>query len=385
MKNRKIAVAINFDWPLQRYHKLFEGIQAYAEKYTDWLLVWDHYPECRLEMSKTKSYYDGVIGRVSFETFEQSKRLGIPVVNTWSSNLIKDITTVTVDYYKAGEIAAEHLLLKGFRNFVNIDYRASESSTSFNNGFMNAAKSYKCKFERHLISYKCTSDLKTWNKLNSDFKKWSKKWQTPLGIYCSLSGIGPLVTARCIENGFRIPEDVSVITAGNEIAYCEGFHPSISSVEINYFKIGYEAARLLDIQLQNKPVDQEWIRMGAVGCIPRESTDNYAVQDRDLKNALRFINDNYQKNILVTDVVDYVKISRSTLERKFLKDIGHTVFDEINRLRISSAQRLLLETDIEVADIGKTIGFSGSNHFIRVFKKLNKTTPGKYREINKVY
>ncbi len=383
MKKYRIAIAINFDWPLQRYHKLFEGIQAYADNSKNWLLIWDHYPECRLEKSKTQSYYDGVIGRISFETFEQSKRLNIPVVNTWSSNLIKDITTVTVDYFKAGEMAAEHLLLKGFRNFVNIDYRANESATSFNSGFMNAAKDYNCKFERHLISYKCTSDLRVWDKLNSDFKKWSKQWRAPLGIYSSLSAIGSLITAKCIENGFRIPEDIAVITSGNELAYCEGSRPSISSIEINYFKIGYEAARVLDHKLQNKTVEHELIRMGAIGCIPRESTDNYAVQDNDLKNALRFINDNYQKNILVPEVVDYVKVSRSTLERKFLKIIGHTVFDEINRLRICSAQRLLLETDLEIAEIATMIGFSSSNHFIRVFKSLNNITPGKYREINR--
>ena len=38
------------------------------------------------------------------------------------------------------------------------------------------------------------------------------------------------------------------------------------------------------------------------------------------------------------------------------------------------------ETDLKIADIAQMTGFVDSNAFIRIFKKLKGTTPGKYKE-----
>jgi len=382
MNQKRIAVSINLDWPLKRYHELYKGIQEYAKEHTDWLLVWDHFPEQRLKKCKTVPYYDGVIGRVKYEAYDEIKRLNIPVVNTWATNAIKDLTSVIVNFEKVAEMAADHLIKKGFRNFVLIDFRSSGTKQVFFKGFMNKVKPYGCPVKRYLISHNTDMVASLWNKFNDDFESWIKDWKYPLGIVVAMSSIGPKITSRCIESGLRIPEDVAIVSSGNDLSFCEGRHPTISSVDINYFQAGYESARLLDMKMRGEEPKEKTFFIEPRAFVARESTDSYAVQDKDVQLALRYISENYDDNIQVIDVVEAVDVSRSTLERRFQDIIGHSIYDEINRLRLSSVKRLLIETDMDIKNICKESGFSSSHHLRRVFFKDTGINPGEFRKKN---
>ena len=381
-KEKKIAVSINLDWPLNRYHDLFKGIQGYAAEHTDWLLVWDHFPEQRLKKCKSVPYYDGVIGRIKFDAYDEIKRLNIPVVNTWASNDIKEMTSVLVDFKEVGEIAAHHLIKKGFRNFVYIDFRKSGFRQDYYKGFSETIKPYNCRLNQYLISNTMDSVPAAWNKFNEDFEAWVKEWSFPLAIVTTMSAVGPKIAYRCLENKLRVPEDVAIVSAGNDLAFCEGRFPTISSVDISYYKVGYEAARLLDMKFKGQSLDKKKYYIKPRGFVPRESTDSYAIKDKDIKAALRYISENFHNNIQVIDVLDSVDVCRSTIERKFIKEIGHSIFDEINRLRISSAKRLLIETDLDIKKICKSAGFSNPHHLRRAFIKDSGMNPGEYRKLN---
>ena len=380
---KKIAVSINLDWPLNRYHELFKGIQGYASEQSDWLLVWDHFPEQRLKKSKKKPYYDGVIGRIKFDAYDEIKRLDIPVVNTWATNDIKEMTSVLVDYEEVGEIAANHLIKKGFRNFVYIDFRKSGFRQNYYKGFRGLVKKYKCPVKQYLVSNRMDSAPSEWNKFNEDFESWVKDWKFPLAIVTTMSALGPKIAYRCLENKLNIPKDVAIVSAGNDLAFCEGRFPTISSVDINYYKVGYEAARLLDMKLKGQKLDKQKYYIKPRGFVPRESTDTYAVEDKDIKAALRYISENFHNNIQVIDVLDSVEVCRSTLERKFTSQIGHSIFDEINRQRLSSAKRLLIETDHDVKKVCISAGFSNPHHLRRALMKDCGVNPGEFRKRNK--
>ena len=97
MNEVKIAISINLDWPLKRYHDLYAGIQEYNRKHANWILVWDHFPEKILSECKSNSYYKGIIGRIKFPAYEEGKRLGIPMVNTWYGSEIRELPSVFYD------------------------------------------------------------------------------------------------------------------------------------------------------------------------------------------------------------------------------------------------------------------------------------------------
>ena len=320
----KIAISINLDWPLKRYYDFYEGIQSYSVKHTDWTLVWDHYPENILKTCKSDSYYSGIIGRVKYAAYNEASRLNIPVVNNWFTNDIKEIDSVFIDHELAGETAAEHLIKRGFRNFVNIDHFNDVVSKVFYKGFANAIKPYDSTIKRYLVSRKCTDNPEQWLKFHQDFQEWIKEWNFPVGIVCSQPAIAPRIITRCLENNLRIPEDVAIVTSGNDQNYCEGLSPKVSSVDLDYFKNGYEAARMLHKKLKGETLEESRVLLPPKGLVARESTDTYAVSDPVVKTALRYIADNSDKNIQVIDVVDQVPVSRRSLEIRFNNEIGHT-------------------------------------------------------------
>ena len=380
MDSKKIAISINLDWPLKRYHDLYAGIQDYNKKYTNWTLVWDHYPENVLTESKTEAYYDGIIGRIKYTAHEQAIRLNIPMVNTWYSSDIEDIPSVFIDHFQAGVAAAEHLLKRGFRNFVNIDHRNDKTAKAFLEGFQSAVKPYKTPIKRYLVNRNLEASSQQWFKFHKDFSDWVEDWEFPVGICCSMDSLGPKISTRCLEHGLRIPEDVALVTSGNDLTYCESHRPHISSVDMNYHKVGYEAARMLDKQLQGKSLEKKHMFIQPMGFVARESTDSYAVEDEIVKKAIRFIADNVHHNIQVADIVDHVPISRRSLELRFKDAIGHSMIDEINRLRITTLKRLLIESDMKINKLYFHAGFSSPLHMRRVFSKYTGMSPSQFRQ-----
>ena len=57
-----------------------------------------------------------------------------------------------------------------------------------------------------------------------------------------------------------------------------------------------------------------------------------------------------------------------------------TFTDYISNYKLQQAKKLLLETNMTIADIAKTLNYTNTQNFIRFFSKLEGTTPGKYRK-----
>lgn len=82
----------------------------------------------------------------------------------------------------------------------------------------------------------------------------------------------------------------------------------------------------------------------------------------------------------LTTIADRFDLNANYVSQYFKKHKGVTFTDYINHLRIEKAKELLLGTDCTAIDIGKQIGFNNANAFIRMFKKLEGTTPHEYRK-----
>jgi len=52
----------------------------------------------------------------------------------------------------------------------------------------------------------------------------------------------------------------------------------------------------------------------------------------------------------------------------------------VTSIRMEKAERLLVETEDTIQDIGRAVGYEQSLTFIRVFKKHSGVTPGQYRK-----
>ena len=81
----------------------------------------------------------------------------------------------------------------------------------------------------------------------------------------------------------------------------------------------------------------------------------------------------------VSFVSEQLNVSSSYISKTFKKGTGRNLLDYVQQLRIDHAKELLRQTDLTVSAIATQSGFCNDVSFIRVFKKLEGVTPGKYR------
>lgn len=84
----------------------------------------------------------------------------------------------------------------------------------------------------------------------------------------------------------------------------------------------------------------------------------------------------------LTTIAEHVGLNSSYLSTFYKKQTGHNVTEYITALRMKKAKQLLAETDMTVSAIALQVGFANDIGLIRVFKKTEGVTPGKYREIS---
>lgn len=76
-----------------------------------------------------------------------------------------------------------------------------------------------------------------------------------------------------------------------------------------------------------------------------------------------------------------VDVSPRTLKRQ-LQAAGTSYTGLLDRLRFDSACDMLAIPQMTISEIAQELGYSGTNNFVRSFRRLTGTTPGEYRTSN---
>lgn len=74
-------------------------------------------------------------------------------------------------------------------------------------------------------------------------------------------------------------------------------------------------------------------------------------------------------------------MSPSAFSRYFKRRAGKTYLEYVNELRVGTASRALLDSDKSIADIAFAAGFNNLSHFNRIFRRVNRMTPSRFREL----
>ena len=74
-------------------------------------------------------------------------------------------------------------------------------------------------------------------------------------------------------------------------------------------------------------------------------------------------------------------MSASHLSKLYKEKYGVSISHEITRVRVKNAKLLLQNTDMNIHEVATQSGFSDSGALIRIFKKWEGITPGRYREL----
>lgn len=110
---------------------------------------------------------------------------------------------------------------------------------------------------------------------------------------------------------------------------------------------------------------------------PKKQPESYAARSY-IKTAVQYIQRNFSNNIEVSDIANYVGLSRSHLYRIFIKHLAYSPNEYLTQYRISQACTLLRTSELTIGEIASSVGFDDQLYFSRVFKKLKGVSPTQY-------
>ncbi|GLX66719.1 helix-turn-helix domain-containing protein [Paenibacillus glycanilyticus] len=102
--------------------------------------------------------------------------------------------------------------------------------------------------------------------------------------------------------------------------------------------------------------------------------------DVTLQLAIGYMDANFNNNISVDTVAEYVERSTSYLSRIFKESTGMTINDYFIQLRMKKAMEMLGQVNVTIEEICHEIGYANVSYFNKIFKSRTGLTPGQYRQ-----
>ncbi len=369
MKINKKHILVVFNWYSPCLHR---GIVRFARE-NNWYLSY----------STSISHYkglswggDGLIfqsnGSEEYSSFVKSHNCAKACIGKgwdsfWDGPIFSD------DNKKIGYLAADYYCDRGFRNFA---WCAPDQSSTRLYYFEERlrAKGYSCE----ILAPK-QGDL-DWKARQSFFKKKLKMLPKPLAILGVEDSAAAEIMEVAINMGYSVPEQVAVMGVRNDEMICNTLMVPLTSIDNNLEEVGYQVASELAEVMKGKQSHKDSIKIAPLGVVSRQSTDIVAIDHAQVALVLQYLKNNFKYTINISKLAEVAKMSERGLFKAFEKNIGRTPGQELTRLRMNEAKRLLRESDETVTEIALLCGFNESRSFYTQFKKHTQQTPGSWRK-----
>lgn len=328
---------------------------------------------------------NGLIGRIqSPKMARQLLSSGLPIIGidlpegtSACRKLLPNISEIRADSEKAGYLAAEHFLERGFWHFAFCGYQGRRWSQYRQDGFL--ARLAKSGFSCNVYQPPRLKSGLSWRQELPIVTSWLMALPRPIAVMTCNDIRGRQVLEACLLAGLNVPEDIAVVGVDNDQFVCNLSNPSLSSVAINLNQAGYQAAKLLAKLMEDHTHRPRQILAEALWVVPRRSSDVVATEDSNVASAMRFIRNHARESISVADVVRHANISRRGLEIRFQQTLGRSIRSEIERTRLMFAKQLLVETNLTAEQIARLAGFCSLSYLSSVFRRDAGMTLTDYR------
>ena len=93
-----------------------------------------------------------------------------------------------------------------------------------------------------------------------------------------------------------------------------------------------------------------------------------------------YLMNHYREDIDLKKLADLVSMAEGSLCRFFRMNVGTSIFEYLNRIKVDFACKLLMDPDIGIMDVCLDSGFNNLSHFNKQFRKNTGATPTEYRK-----
>jgi LacI family transcriptional regulator len=282
------------------------------------------------------------------------------------------------DSRRAGQLAAEHLMERGFRAYAFIGIAGRVWSDRRQGSFCKVIRA--AGFVPFVYSPPRRKQDRCWTHEQSFMATWLHNLPKPIGIMACNDDRGRQVLEACREAGVQVPEEAAVVGVDNDELLCELADPPLSSVALNAEGAGYEAAALLARLMAGRSKKPQRIMAQALQVVARRSTDFLAMEDREVAQTMRYIHENAGRPLQVRQIVEQVALSRRALEIRFQRAVGRSIHEEILRKRLERTKTLLQESNLTLPEVAEVSGFTTPSYLAQVFRQRIGMTPARYRQ-----
>lgn len=355
---------------------VLQGVRRWLAEHGPWSV----YLETRALESEAPPWLrgwrgDGMLVRTGGAALARAVRAAkAPAIELRSRRHHPRIPWIGVDNRALGALVAGHLLERGFRRFGLLALDTEDFFRERCGNFLSTlrGRGFGC------AVLDASPRTATWEAQQRELVGWLRRLPKPVGIMACTDQLGFWLLDAAVRAGLRVPEEVAVVGVENDEALCAMSRPPMSSVALPTERVGYEAARLLSRLMKGRPVPKTTL-LEPEGVVTRQSSDVVAVDDFRLAAALRHIREHACEGITVEDVLRATPASRSTLERGLRRLLGRSPHDELRRVRLERARRLLRETDLKLSAVASKCGFRHVQGFCTAFKDAFGRTAGEFR------
>jgi len=129
-------------------------------------------------------------------------------------------------------------------------------------------------------------------------------------------------------------------------------------------------------EMKKRIIDSIDVMCQFVKCNKKEPNNNLS------DTVINFIESNfYDTNMNISMIANRFNMSPPYISRLFKEQTGEGLLDCISRVRMERAKEFMKNKELHIAEIARQVGYSDINTFIRVFKKYEGITPGRFKEI----
>lgn len=353
-----------------------DGILAYAHEKTGerWQILLDFGALSGTPAPLSAQRADGVIAYVDSEARRREiVAARIPAVliedalSPRRGSRAKHAVTLLCDHVAEGRAVADYFLARHFRAFAWLGpATATDWSRARREGF--AARLAEA-------GLACADISGPDDSLSRRLARLPK----PCALFASHDFRARQALDAAAAAGIAVPGDLAILGVDDDTAICTTVAPALSSLPTNDFRLGYAAGRLLNELLRKSAEGGRTIRFAAHRIVTRLSTDADALSDRFVADALRYARGHLAANLDAATLARRIGYSRHMLQIRAERALGHTLGEEIRRMRLSAAKELVAETNLPIADIAESCGFTSVSHLALRFRENLGVTPLAWR------
>lgn len=376
-----IRVILLIDCSSEFDRKLLRGMIKYSKENGPWLfyrmpsdLRWGTDRETWILDWARQWKADAIIGRWNDEKVGLLSQLNIPIVLQNNKSRSDTYSNLTGDYEGTGQLAAQFFQKKLFTDYAFFGIKKVIWSEERGRGFKKEVERIGGRF------YSFEMDPLKESEMRGDVGAWLHSLPKPVALFCCDDAHALYITETCKLENIQIPSEISLLGVDNDDLFCGISDPPISSIELDVERGGYMTCKLLHQMIEESSKEPFNVVINPIRIKQRQSTEKHNIKDPYVSRILRFIDDNYSSDLSVDSIVDIVPLSRRSVEMRFKKVMGTSIYQYLVCFRIELLAQYLITTDRPLLDLAYEVGLKDGSNISRIFKKYKGCSPLEYRQ-----